>query len=334
MLPTLILSHGKKVALTRAKAFLKGDWKTLWNQCRSQGVARQDKLSQAPQTATKRSTKQVDVLAQKYARAGNLSKASQTICSTLKPALKPDTLDKLKAKNPQASTDFDSRHWPTAEEMDALRRDEDWLNTEADSFSVKKIKQYYARCSPLSDQDADGWRAREHITWMFHDGDEILHELIRTQLILPYVIGDFYEGHLAEVAGGKFFALEKPNKGLRPIVIGSTWRRAAASLCVAEVNSDVAKFLTSKYENFMQFAGQKDGATRCAQTTQLLASEWAVYDAANPLVVVQLDIINAFCSVGGGRWIRDGALSQFTLLLVVYFNATLPAKRPSFAMIF
>ena len=53
----------------------------------------------------------------------------------------------------------------------------------------------------------------------------------------------------------------------------------------------------STYDNFLQFAGQKDGATRCAQITQLLASDWAAYDAANPLVVIQLDIINAFCSV-------------------------------------
>ena len=89
-------------------------------------------------------TKQLDVPAQKHARAGNLSKASQTICSTLKPALKSDTLDKLKAKPPQDSTGFDSRHWPTAEKMDALRRDDDWQNTEAESFSVKKIRQHFA----------------------------------------------------------------------------------------------------------------------------------------------------------------------------------------------
>jgi len=60
--------------------------------------------------ATTWSTKQVDVLAQKYARAGNLSKVSQKNCSTLKPALKPDTLDILKVKNPQHSTVFDSRY--------------------------------------------------------------------------------------------------------------------------------------------------------------------------------------------------------------------------------
>ena len=39
----------------------------------------------------------------------------------------------------------------------------------------------------------------------------ILYVLIRTQLILPYVKGDVYEGHLSGAAGGKFFALENPN---------------------------------------------------------------------------------------------------------------------------
>jgi len=48
----------------------------------------------------------------------------------------------------------------------------------------------------------------------------MFHDLIRTQLILPYVKGDFYEGHLSEAAGGKFVALEKPNDSVRPVIIG------------------------------------------------------------------------------------------------------------------
>jgi len=71
-------------------------------------------------------------------------------------------LDKLKAKNPQDSTDFDSGHRLTAEEMDEMRRDYDWQKTEAESFSVKKIRQYFARCAPVSAQDVDGWRPRGH----------------------------------------------------------------------------------------------------------------------------------------------------------------------------
>ena len=91
-------------------------------------------------------------------------------------------------------------------------------------------------------------------------------------LILPYVEGEFYERHLSEAAGGKFFVLEKPIDSVRPVIIGSTWRRAPASLSVAEVSSDVANFLMSTYDNFKQFACQKDGATRWAQLGKSLSS--------------------------------------------------------------
>jgi len=102
---------------------------------------------------------------------------------------------------------------------------------------------------------------------------------------------------LSEAAGGKFFILETPNDNVRPVVIGSTWQRAPASLCVAEINSDVANFLMSTYDNYLRFACQKDGATPCAELTQLVASNWEVHAVDDPLVVMQLDIINTFCSV-------------------------------------
>jgi len=65
--------------MSRVKAFLKGEWNSLWNKCRSQGVASQGKLAQAPQMATTGSTKQVDFLAQKYARAGNFIQGQPNI---------------------------------------------------------------------------------------------------------------------------------------------------------------------------------------------------------------------------------------------------------------
>ena len=61
----------------------------------------------------------------------------------------------------------------------------------------------------------------------------------------------------------------KRQNSLRPIVIGSLWRRCAARLGVAEVRSNVATFFMSQYTNFIQFGGESDGATRCAQVTQL-----------------------------------------------------------------
>ena len=50
----------------------------------------------------------------------------------------------------------------------------------------------------------------------------------------------------------------------------------------------------SQYTNFIQFGGESIGATRCAQVIQLLAAAWAQHSDENPLVVIQLDIVNAY----------------------------------------
>ena len=94
---------------------------------------------------------------------------------------------------------------------------------------------------------------------------------------MSFVSGNFYPGHSEEVAGGKYFALVKPNADgapipnaggasvdadVRGIVIGSTWRRCSAFLAVDESSLPVADYLLGQYHNFQQFAVQKDGVTR------------------------------------------------------------------------
>jgi len=59
----------------------------------------------------------------------------------------------------------------------------------------------------------------------------------------------------------------------------------------------VADYLLGQYDNFLQFAGQKDGASRCAQIAQLLLANHVDHDVSDPLAAVQLDASNAFCSV-------------------------------------
>jgi len=66
-------------------------------------------------------------------------------------------------------------------------------------------------------------------------------------MVMPFISGDFFPGHSEEVAGGRYFALLKPNADGAPfpnaggasvdanvwgIVIGSTWRRCSASVAV------------------------------------------------------------------------------------------------------
>jgi len=84
---------------------------------------------------------------------------------------------------------------------------------------------------------------------------------------------------------------------VRGIVISSTWRRCSDSLAVDGSSLAVADYLLGQYDNFQQFAGQKDGVTRCAQIVQLLLANNVNHDVSDPLVAVQLDVSNAFCSV-------------------------------------
>ena len=57
--------------------FLKGEWESLWVKCMAKGHARQDKLAANPLSALSRTSAQKDAMAQKQARAGNLSKGGQ-----------------------------------------------------------------------------------------------------------------------------------------------------------------------------------------------------------------------------------------------------------------
>ena len=62
--------------------------------------------------------------------------------------------------------------------MDALRQKDDWQRVVEARLSVDNIRKYYACSPPLSAQDADGWRPREHVAFLFSEEDEEFHNLI------------------------------------------------------------------------------------------------------------------------------------------------------------
>ena len=59
-------------------------------------------------------------------------------------------------------------------------------------FSVDNMRKYFARSPPLSAQDVDGWRPREHVAFLFSEDDEEFHNLIRNHMVMPFVLGDFW----------------------------------------------------------------------------------------------------------------------------------------------
>ena len=59
--------------------------------------------------------------------------------------------------------------------------------------------------------------ARANVAFLFSEEDEEFHNLIRKRMVLPFISGDFFPDHSEEVAGGKHFALVKPNADGAPI---------------------------------------------------------------------------------------------------------------------
>jgi hypothetical protein len=92
-------------------------------------------------------------------------------------------------------------------------------------FSIPKICQSF---------DIDGWHARDIIAPLFCNDSTDLH---------------------------------KGYEGIRPILCGEIWRRCFASLAVTAtpIRNEAAKLFTSTYDNFIQTAGIRDGASHCAK---------------------------------------------------------------------
>jgi hypothetical protein len=233
------------------------------------------------------------MLVQKYDRLGNFSKTNQAICSDLKPLLSPTTLPKMQPKNPQGPLDFDDLFWSSQHDFSNLPQQCDWPTIEADFFSLKKIQQYWASRPALGVQDIDGWCCKEHFGRLWTGNNHRLKELIRAHIILPYGDGDFEAHHLSEIAGAKYFGLDKGQRQLCSIVIGGSDSSCWSNLFVVFCRDDVANFFVSESPNFIQFAGQPNDATRYNQVAQLLASELGQAASNEPLVVLQTDMSNA-----------------------------------------
>jgi hypothetical protein len=90
--------------------------------------------------------------------------------------------------------------------------------------------------------------------------------------------------------------LQKPDGGIHPILCGEVWRRCFASLAVnaTPIRKEEAKLFTSTYDNFIQTAGIKDGASHCAKILTCFYDNLDVSDPTDPEVTIRMDISNAF----------------------------------------
>ena len=91
-------------------------------------------------------------------------------------------------------------------------------------------------------------------------------------------------------------ALQKPDGGIRPILCGEVWRRCFASLAVnaTPIRNEAAKLFTSSYDNFIQTAGIRDGASHCAKILSVFYDNLDTSDPNDPDVIIKIDVSNAF----------------------------------------
>jgi hypothetical protein len=129
--------------------------------------------------------------------------------------------------------------------------------------------------------------------WFSIDNTEFdnteLHTLIRKRLILPYLTGSFHPSFIEEYAGGLLMALQKTDGGIRPILCGDVWRRCFASLAVNAtlIRNEAAKLFSSSYDNFIQTAGIRDGASHCAKILTCFYDNLDVSDPTDPEVIIK-----------------------------------------------
>jgi hypothetical protein len=146
--------------------------------------------------------------------------------------------------------------------------------------------------------DIDGRHARDIIAPLFFNDNTELHNLIPKRPILPYLTGSFHPSFIEEYAGGLLMALQKQDRGIHLILCGEIWRRCFARLAVnaTPVRNDAAKPFASTYDNFIQTAGIRNGASHCAKILSLFYDKLDISDPHDPEVIIKIDISNVFNS--------------------------------------
>jgi hypothetical protein len=93
-------------------------------------------------------------------------------------------------------------------------------------------------------------------------------------------------------------ALQKQDGGIRPIFCGEVWRRCFASLAInaTPIRNEAAKLFTSSYDNFIQTAGIRDGASHCANLLSVFYDNLDISDPNDPEVIIKIHVSNAFNS--------------------------------------
>ena len=220
---------------------------------------------------------QVLAAVEKKVRHGEISRAANLLTSSGLASPSDATFRKLQAKHPPASSAID-------------RASIDTPPVQASAIALRSV----LRASPRgSGQGCDAWRF-EHFR-LFLDDDAVLTNFLPVCNL--FLAGRIPSPASTAFAGARLIALRKNSSDVRPIAIGSVFRRCVAKLALSVRKEQIGAFF-SPFEFGVATPG---GAEHLVHLLQLCASQHSDW------IILKTDAKNAFNSVSRPLFLRQVA---------------------------
>ena len=133
--------------------------------------------------------------------------------------------------------------------------------------------------------------------------NDAIKELVYDCLYPPWLKGEFMPEFVSEWAGSYLISLQKASGDIRGIKPVDIWRRVMGNVIVQTTQQTTAKTCIDTYTNFKQLVLSKDCVSHCLYFLNTTYSDpvfTSAEDEADPMVILKLEISNAF----GSLWAR------------------------------
>jgi len=259
--------------------------------------------SRPPATASVDDRQALSAAVRSKLEDGNIRAAVRIICSEEKPAANNDaTLKALRERHPPAAVDFAAVPDPSA--------------FSAMSVTEREVSRAIRSFPAGSAAGPDGIRPQHLLDLITckEAGQELVAAI--TELVNLLLEGRCPPAVASILFGGRLFALEKKSGGVRPIVIGYTWRRLAAKCANSYALSQLGDSLLPEQLGVATSGG-------CEAAVHATRRYMAAMSADT--VLVKIDFSNAFNCLRRDRMLKtvaDHMPDLYRFCWLSYGNAT------------
>ena len=227
---------------SRCTRFLRGEWVSLWQEAINDAESRN---TQSEHTFTRNDSQTTQqrmfLIAKQLIEAGNIGKARKMLVSPGLSNLPPSEIAAaLRELNPDEEEPSDNITVPPDSGASF-----DWITGQ---WLIRQIRGNKKKVG----LDIFGWSMKE--TWELILRDEALMDDFAELIFKPMAMGYLPKQYHDLFAGGRLVALAKPNKnGIRPICIGSAWRRILGKGLIRRQRKQMDAYFLNTHPRALQF---------------------------------------------------------------------------------